>query len=970
MNAQDLTILAIDDHQDNLITLQAVVGDALPGARVLTALDGWRGIELARANQPDVILLDIVMPGLDGFETCRRLKNDEGLGHIPVVFLTALRTDRQSRVMALEAGAEGFLTKPLDESELTAQIRAMAKIKAANDAKHLQNQRLAGLVAQRTRELERELAQRRQAEESLRQANQELEQSRSAALDLLEELKAEMRAREQSQAALKQSEEKYRGIYETIQDIYFETALDGTILELSPSVERLSQFTRRELIGASILNLYANPTERQEVVARLLGAEIINDFEISFRDKDGRDVPCSLSAMLAMDEDGRPKKICGVLRDISERKRNERELRQSQAFNASIIASSADCIKVLDLEGRLQYMSPGGARLMALADIKTLLGLPYQQFWRQPDLENVGQALETARQGGQGRFQGFCPTADGQPKWWDVTVTPIAGANGQVESLLAVSRDITENRRAEEALRKSEELLRLVTDHIYDWEYWISPELKLLFVSPSCQAITGYQPGEVMADAGLLDRIVHPEDQGLWREHLEQYRMGEGFQRQGQGVELRILAKDGHTVWISHRCRPVFGNDGRFLGRRVSNRDITRRKLAEAERAELEAQLRQAQKMEAIGTLAGGIAHDFNNILAAVLGFAEMAREDVRTGPVNPTDLDQIISSAQRAKELVHKILAFSRKKEPDLKPLSLNKVVQATGDILERTLPKMIGIETRLDQDLPPVLADPTQVEQVLLNLASNAQDAMAEGGRLLIETQIISLDQEYCRRHLEVRPGAYVLLMVSDTGAGMDAQTREHIFEPFFTTKDIGKGTGLGLSSAYGIVKNHGGHIHCYSEPGQGTVFKMYLPAYQAAASPPPPPEALDEAALAGSEGILLVDDEAALREYGQRVLETKGYRVLTAQSGEEALEIYRGQDGQLDLVLMDLGMPGMGGHKALKEILAQDPRAKVIIASGYSAGGQVKESLESGAAGYVAKPFRRAELLGTVRKVLDQA
>ncbi|MBI4798764.1 MAG: PAS domain S-box protein, partial [Desulfarculus sp.] len=960
MNAQDLTILAIDDHQDNLITLQAVVGDALPGARVLAALDGWRGIELARTGEPDVILLDIVMPGLDGFETCRRLKSDESLRHIPVVFLTALRTDRQSRVMALEAGAEGFLTKPLDETELTAQIRAMAKIKAASDAKRQESQRLASLVAQRTRDLEHQLTQRRLAEESLRQA-----------------------AREESQAALRQSEEKYRGIYETIQDVYFETSLDGTILELSPSVERLSQFTRQELIGASILNMYAISAERQEVVERLLGSEIINDFEISFRDKDGRVVPCSLSAMLAMGEDGRPKKICGVLRDISERKRAEMELRQSQAFNASIIASSADCIKVLDLEGRLKYMSPGGARMMGLADLKTVLDLPYQQFWRQPDLENVRQALESARRGGQGGFQGYCPTADGQPRWWDVTVTPILDAGGQVENLLAVSRDVTENRRAqealrhseekyrslfenmlngfaycrmlyedgrpvdfiyldvnkaferltglrdvigrrisevipglrqsnpelleiygrvaqtgqpaqfetyvkaldmwfavsvyspqkehfvavfdvvterkqaEEALRKSEELLRLVTDHIYDWEYWINPALELLFVSPSCQSITGYQPREFMADVGLLDRIVHPDDQVLWREHLEQYRVGEGFKRQGQGIEFRILAKDGQPVWISHRCRPVFGSDGCFLGRRVSNRDITRRKQAESERAELEAQLRQAQKMEAIGTLAGGIAHDFNNILAAVLGFAEMAREDARSGPVSPTDLDQIISSAQRAKELVHKILAFSRKKEPDLKPLSLNKVVQATGGILERTLPKMIGIETRLGEDLPPVLADPTQVEQVLLNLASNAQDAMAEGGRLLMETQTIVLDQDYCRRHLEVRPGAYVLLMVSDTGAGMDAQTREHIFEPFFTTKDIGKGTGLGLSSAYGIVKNHGGHIHCYSEPGQGTVFKMYLPAYQAAASPPPPPEALDEAALAGSEGILLVDD-----------------------------------------------------------------------------------------------------------------
>jgi PAS domain S-box-containing protein len=397
--------------------------------------------------------------------------------------------------------------------------------------------------------------------------------------------------------------------------------------------------------------------------------------------------------------------------------------------------------------------------------------------------------------------------------------------------------------------------------------------------------------------------------------------------------------------------------------------DCLARMQAEEGKVALEAQLRQAHKMEAIGTLAGGIAHDFNNILAAILGFAEMAHEDAQSGRADPTDLMQIMVSAQRARDLVQQILTFSRKKEPALQPLDLNQVVRRTQEILGRTIPKMISIENHLADGLPAIQADPTQVEQVLLNLASNAQDAMPDGGRLVMETQHVILDQEYCRRHLEVLPGPYVLLMVSDSGAGVDQNDRERIFEPFFTTKEIGKGTGLGLSTVYGIVKNHGGHIHCHSEPGQGATFKLYWPVSREIVPASHSRErAAPDKALMGSETVLLVDDEDFLRQLGARALKSVGYQVVTAASGEEALEKFRRPGGRPDLVIMDLGMPGMGGHKAMKAMLELEPLAKVVIASGYSAQGRAKGALQDGAAGYVAKPFRRDDLLATVRRVLD--
>lgn len=309
----------------SLTLVDEVLGDLLPRSRVPTALDGWRGLDLACQADPDVILLDIVMSGLDGFEVCRRLKSEEALRHIPVVFLTALKTGRKGRIQALDAGGDGFLAKPLDEAELLAQIRAMAKIKRSSAQK-----RLAALVTSRTRELEQELANRRQAEERLQQANSWLEQSQEATLLLLDELRQEVIARRRDQESLQQSEEKYRGIFETIQDVYFETKIDGTILELSPSVERLIQYTRQELLGTLVQDRYQAPGEREKIFSEMLAKGRINDFEIAFTDKDGRVMPGAITAMVVAGADGQPVKVCGVLRDISQRKAVELAMRASE----------------------------------------------------------------------------------------------------------------------------------------------------------------------------------------------------------------------------------------------------------------------------------------------------------------------------------------------------------------------------------------------------------------------------------------------------------------------------------------------------------------------------------------------------------------------------------------------------------------------------------------------------------------
>ena len=330
-------------------------------------------------------------------------------------------------------------------------------------------------------------------------------------------------------------------------------------------------------------------------------------------------------------------------------------------------------------------------------------------------------------------------------------------------------------------------------------------------------------------------------------------------------------------------------------------------------------------------------------------------------------DLQKIHQAARNGADLVKRILAFSRKAEINPRPVNLNHEIERIQHLLTRTISKMIEIKLVLSDEPAIVHVDPTQLEQIVLNLAVNAQDAMPDGGILTFETTHVTLDEEYCGLHVGAKPGDYVMLSVSDTGHGMDHETLNHIFEPFYTTKETGKGTGLGLAMVYGIVKQHGGYIIGYSEPGMGTTFKIYLPVIPTETKPETPTEKL--ILPRGTETVLLVDDEEMLRDLGKRILERSGYTVLTAANGKEALNLYGKQRGEISLVILDLIMPEMGGRQCLEELLKIDPQVRVLIASGYSAVGETKKTIESGAMGFVGKPYDMRQMLQAVRQALDQ-
>ena len=389
----------------------------------------------------------------------------------------------------------------------------------------------------------------------------------------------------------------------------------------------------------------------------------------------------------------------------------------------------------------------------------------------------------------------------------------------------------------------------------------------------------------------------------------------------------------------------------------------------EKERNKLQDQLLQAQKMEAIGTLAGGIAHDFNNSLQGILGYTQILIYEKTEDDPDLKLLEQIEKAAQRSSELTKQLLTFSRKLESQLRPLDLNQEVRQLKQLLERTIPKRIGIETHHGSNLKIINGDPIHIEQMIMNLSINARDAMVDGGKLVIECNNTILDEKYCKQYLDVRPGEFVWLRISDNGQGMDKQTVEHIFEPFFTTKKTGQGTGLGLAMVYGIVKNHGGHITCESEPGQGTTFNIYFPIIEETGLLHLERGGGKAKSSHGEETILLVDDEDYLRDLGQRMLTKFGYTVLTAADGETAVQLYREKGLQISLVILDLIMPGIGGKNCLDQILKDDPSAKIIVASGYSVEPSTLRELQLKSYGIITKPFELNQMLNIVRRALDE-
>ncbi len=524
---------------------------------------------------------------------------------------------------------------------------------------------------------------------------------------------------------------------------------------------------------------------------------------------------------------------------------------------------------------------------------------------------------------------------------------------GGRDELTALSQDI---HRMIETLEENEDFLHQVKDNLQAGILTIDPETHTVVdINPYAARIIGLPVQDIL---GKACRFLCPVEAGMCPvTDLEQeLDLTRSDLLTSQGEKIPILKSVSR---ISRHGRELLLET--FV-------DISEIERVRSERRRLEEKLQQSQKMEAVGTLASGIAHDFNNLLQIISGRVELLLHPACGRDKHRLRLEEIDRAAARGRDLVRHLLTFSRKMEPDPRPIDLNQVVDGSLQFMRRTVSRMVDFTFVPQHNLLPVMGDATQMEQILLNLISNACDAMPEGGSILITTENAAFRSEKFSRYIDLPPGRYVLLSVSDTGTGLDSEVSQHIFEPFFTTKEVGKGSGLGLSTVYGIVKSHNGQISCYSEPGHGTTFKIYLPAIEGSRVGDGTAPVQDDQGLYGRERILLVDDETDILDITNEMLTAYGYSVTTAGNGEQALAIFTRLHKEIDLVVLDLGMPGMGGLACLEKMLGCDPKTRVVVASGYGAHPLARNPGSFGAAAFVGKPYRIEVLLAEIRRVLD--
>ncbi|MBI3653021.1 MAG: PAS domain S-box protein [Acidobacteria bacterium] len=665
---------------------------------------------------------------------------------------------------------------------------------------------------------------------------------------------------------------------------------------------------------------------------------------------DGQTLWISTRGSVITDATGKPLRMTGACVDISERKRAEMQLRLSEERFSRAFRSSPAAFLITRLEdGRIldvndKYLALTGYRRDELLGNSTL----DLQILNPQERNQIIQRLQ--KEGGQLReVETTIYARDGEPHAMLLSLEQIE--LDQEECLLALLFDITDRKRAQEAVQRFVACSPAVIYAINLTE----AGFRHTWTSENMLALSGYR----VEEAKGLDwwaAHLHPEDrQRVLAAHPFPYEIAH------QILEFRFQRKDGSYFWVRDEKRLLRDAQGKAIEIVGSWSDIT-------ERVQLEEKLRHSQKMEAIGKLAGGIAHDFNNLLTVIMGYSELLLNDLSTEDPRRHHLQNIQQAGERATTLTRQLLAFSRKQILNPKVLDINEVVGTTEKMLHRLIGENIVLSTSYAPQIGTVKLDPNQLEQVIINLAVNARDAMPEGGRLLIETQDLMLDEAYSQLHPDIQPGRYAMIAISDTGIGMTPEVKAHLFEPFFTTKEVGKGTGLGLATVFGIVKQSGGYLEVYSAIGIGSTFKIYFPILETSV-PFPPLGDSDEVPQLGTETILLVEDEEAVRSVAKLILETLGYQVLVASHGREALTIAESFSSTLHLLITDMVMPEMSGSQLAIILQGRQPDLKVLFMSGYIDDTLIREDILAAHQAFLQKPFSPLAFAKKVREVLDK-
>ena len=775
---------------------------------------------------------------------------------------------------------------------------------------------------------------------------------------------ADVSTRRDGAELLRQREEERLRLLAASPTVLYRSALrdDGSVVPLvvSENVTRLFGYSPGEVLVAG---WWAGNIHPDDLAGALEGfADLVRNgtgvLEYRFRHRDGSWRLIRDEMWLQRGEDARPSEIAGSWCDLTAQRQAEESLREREARLRAILTAEPECVKLVSRDGWLEEMNAAGLAMLEAETLDEARSRPFIEYVEPEDREALQSLHARVMKGESGSVRLRIRGLRGTPRIMETQATPLRDAGGRVRGMLAVSRDVTGRHDAEEALRASRVRLdvAVATAGLGVWKRDLRTMLgewdERMFVcynrNPSLGAPSWEEHG----------RLVHPDDLPLLVDAQEKaVRWGERV-----ALDYRTHPDRGPVRHLTAALRRVDDEQGRpaFLVGTVL--DMTRQK-------ELEEQVRQSQKLESIGRLAGGIAHDFNNLLTAILGHSELLEENLAGDSAAAGHVRNIRKSGERARDLTRQLLAFARRQVVLPRLLDLNAQLHDAQSMLRRIVGEDIELVFDSCDGLWPVLADPGQIEQIVLNLAVNARDAMPEGGRITLATGNVILQEEEAAAHPGLSPGPHVILSVTDTGTGMGADVLAHIFEPFFTTKPSGVGTGLGLATVYGVVRQSGGHIRVTSGRGEGTTFEIFLPRAEAGGLPSPAPELPRARAVEpGTETLLLVEDDACVRELVESTLTEAGYTVLSAPGPREALEMSDRHEGALDLLVTDVVMPGMNGGQLSEALIARRAGLKVLFMSGYPGDTLARHGIEEEGRAFLPKPFTMTCLLGRVREVLD--
>jgi PAS domain S-box-containing protein len=763
--------------------------------------------------------------------------------------------------------------------------------------------------------------------------------------------------RKRAEEALEQLSRQNQMILEAAGEGIFGLDLDGKVIFANPAAARMLGYEVEELIGElhhdkvhhSKQDGTSYPKENCLIHAAYKDGAIHHGKNEVFWRKDRTPVPIEYISTPIREKD----EIRGAVvtfSDVTERKKAEEALRGSEEEKMIILDTMSERLSYRDRDMRILWANRAFIESTGLTSEEVKERYCYEILQKRsdpcPDCPIHVKVLETSRS-----QEAEITTSDGT---WFVRGHPVRDSKGDITGVVEISTDITERKKAEMALRESEEKLSAMLLSIADHMSMMDKDLNIIWANDIAKRIFG-------------DEIIGKKCYEVYHKRkepcepypcltLKAFQDGKIHEH-----ETQVINKDGTIIYF-HCTANVALRDKEGTPTAVIeiSRDITAHK-------KLEGQLLQAQKMEAVGQLAGGIAHDFNNILTAIIGFGNLLQEEVSKDDLLKNYITKILNSAQKAANLTQSLLAFSREQIITPQPVNLNEIIQGVEKLLSRLISEDIELSTVLKDKYLTVMADGTQIETALMNLATNARDAMPDGGTLTIRAERIELDHEFIRAHGYGKSGSYALISIEDTGQGMDEKTKARIFEPFFTTKEVGKGTGLGLAMVYGIVKQHDGYINVYSEPGMGTTFKIYLPLIKS--------KIKEEEVVAppilkrGTETVIVAEDDTLVREFIKKVLEEFGYKVIDAEDGEEALKVFNENRDKTQLLILDVVMPKKNGREVYDEIRKVRPDIKAIFTSGYNADVIHKKGIIEEGLNYILKPILPQELLKKVREVLDK-